>query len=134
MDEVTDLFDELFDEIYGEIYGELDPFPYHIAGALTVEKDAGDISITTCDFIGNQNKESGGAIYTTATSLWNTRCSMPIGQDGRCAVYSYYPISGPEDHTIKLDFYSCEFSGNEALGLGGAGYVKTGLLTWTIAS
>ncbi|MHC5157663.1 MAG: right-handed parallel beta-helix repeat-containing protein, partial [Planctomycetota bacterium] len=101
-----------------------------IGGAITIDKDAqASASISDCRFIGNVTTDSGGAILAygdviVTESLFNTNTAE--GDGG--AFYSYYHIPDPNWHTVTLDFVNCEFSGNEAKGFGGAGYVETAIL------
>ncbi|MHC4524276.1 MAG: right-handed parallel beta-helix repeat-containing protein [Planctomycetota bacterium] len=100
------------------------------AGAITIEVNPVNVEVDASRFLGNESHIGGGALYvegdvSVSDSIFNGNLSLMNGG----AFYSYYDTNDPlTQHLIQLEFDNCEFSGNESKGLGGAGYLKTGIL------
>lgn len=103
---------------------------YDIAGGITLEVDAAvPADVNDCQFYGNQSHVGGGAIRTYSDLiLENSVLNGNRSLDNGGAIYSYYQIPSPNTHTISMLLDNCEFSGNDAKGLGGAGFLKNNLV------
>ena len=105
---------------------------YDIAGGITVEVDALVPSqiVDDCQFLGNVSHVGGGAIRTDSDmTVWDSTLNGNSSLDNGGAFYSYVPVGVPDTHTTVLKLENCELNGNDAQGLGGAGFVKNCVLT-----
>lgn len=104
---------------------------FDLGGAITVEVDSKvPPKIIDCQFYGNSSNSDGGAIRTLSDIVLKN-CTLngnySLGNGG--GIYSYVPLPSPNIHTLFLTFERCEFSGNQAQGLGGAAFLKDCVFT-----